>query len=191
MDVQGEYGINSIFADQVDVDMPVIFGDVTIQNPSVSSSGITLAKDVLGKIGLRDHDGNVILEADTYDLNGEYDGLEMLTFCNGLLLVRQGTYEAQDLGDGRKRVHTDSVYGYINKQGEEVIPLQFSKATVFSEGMAFVLTKDGVYKYIGTDGTDRIVFPEDLSVFYATPFHNGYAIVMCDYQMGIIRAPQE
>lgn len=67
-----------------------------------------------------------------------------------------GVYkEVQDFHDGMARVtfgsYLDRVYGYINKKGKEVIPLQFDDASRFSEGLAWVRIRNK-YFYINKKG---------------------------------------
>lgn len=191
MNVRGNFGISHVFVDQVDKDMPVVFGKLNTESKlGVAYYGDTLGDDVAGKIGLCDYEGNTILEADVYDIDGGYDGVELITFCDGLLLVRKGEYVETDVGDGRAIINRNSMYGYIDKEGNEKIPVQYYFAEPFSEGLAFVRTKDEK-KYISTEGEDRIVFPEDFKMNYATPFHNGFAAVSSDYLVGVICAPQQ
>jgi hypothetical protein len=45
--------------------------------------------------------------------------------------------------EGLACVRLDGLYGYINKQGDFAIPPKFSHAQEFSEGLAWVVTKDG------------------------------------------------
>lgn len=42
-------------------------------------------------------------------------------------------------------------YGFVNKKGEEVVPLKYDKVESFSEGMAKVY-KDGKYGFINKNG---------------------------------------
>jgi hypothetical protein len=44
------------------------------------------------------------------------------------------------------------LYGYLNKQGKEVIPLKFESATDFNEGKAVVKLPDGKYELIDQNG---------------------------------------
>jgi hypothetical protein len=44
------------------------------------------------------------------------------------------------------------LYGYLNRRGKEVLPLEYLSATDFSEGKAVVKNKDGTYSLIGLAG---------------------------------------
>jgi len=57
----------------------------------------------------------------------------------------------------------DGLWGYISGEGKELIPYQFKKADVFSDGLARVLTADGQYAYINKLGEVRFYSPFDYS----------------------------
>lgn len=63
-------------------------------------------------------------------------------------------------------------YGFIDSTGQVVIPVEYSYAGAFSEGLAPV-RKNGLYGYIDENGTQRISEQFD----YAEEFHNGHARV--------------
>ena len=67
-------------------------------------------------------------------------------------------------------------YGYINTAGEVVIPLEFSNANPFSEGLAPVANAKGLWGYIDSKGT-WIISPE---YDYTDSFVNGEARVTKD-----------
>lgn len=67
-------------------------------------------------------------------------------------------------------------FGYIDKRGKVVIPLEFKGAGSLSEGRAVVYVGDGTeyskkFKYIDSAGK----FPSKKSYFYAHAFKNGLA----------------
>lgn len=72
----------------------------------------------------------------------------------------------------------DGKRGYINRfTGEVSIPLSFSRAWVFSEGLAAV-EKDGELLFI--DHSGNIVIDKDFEVHFNDPayaFHNGYCVI--------------
>lgn len=83
-----------------------------------------------GDVCLIDREGNILLEPQI-----EVDALSY------------PSYE-------RCQVKKDGKYGYINMQGELVIPFQFQQASPFSEnGLAFVVGDDGLGGYINKNGT--------------------------------------
>ncbi|MFH5183878.1 WG repeat-containing protein [Paenibacillus sp. TAB 01] len=53
----------------------------------------------------------------------------------------------------------NSLYGYLDKQGNEVISAQYLEATDFANGKAVVKVKDGEYALIGLNGQRLAVYP--------------------------------
>ncbi|WP_442597990.1 WG repeat-containing protein [Neobacillus sp. D3-1R] len=51
------------------------------------------------------------------------------------------------------------LYGYLNRQGKEVIPLQYEYATDFNEGKAVVKLSDGTFQLINQNGKIIQSFP--------------------------------
>lgn len=64
-------------------------------------------------------------------------------------------------------------YGYINKNFEVAIPIQYSSAKDFNEGFAAVRNDDGKWGFIETNGTTVI----DFKFNGASSFYNGLAAV--------------
>jgi len=54
--------------------------------------------------------------------------------------------------EGRARVKLDGLFGFIDKKGNQVIPAKFTTANNFSEGLAFVVAKNGESGYIDKNG---------------------------------------
>jgi hypothetical protein len=54
--------------------------------------------------------------------------------------------------EGLACVRVANSYGYIDKQGNFVIPPQFAHAQEFSEGLAWVVTPDGKVGWIDSSG---------------------------------------
>lgn len=83
----------------------------------------------------------------------------------------------------------DGKRGYLNRfTGEVVIPLRYSRAWIFSEGLAAV-ERDGELLFIDHNG--RVIIDKDFQVHYNEPiyvFKNGYCIVKnpVDGKMGLI-----
>ena len=63
-------------------------------------------------------------------------------FCDGLAVVENQHYK----------------YGYINKNGEEVIKCQFKNAFSFNYGLAAVQNEERLWGYIGMDGKLKIPY---------------------------------
>ncbi len=134
--------------------------------------------------GLVDEDGEIVLEAQYYSLEllgeglaiaGEYDKDEYSTHY-ALITINGEELTGYDYGfmgslsdDGLILVGTyddgDSLYGFINEDGEEVIPVEFDDANSFSEGLA-AACEDGEWGFIDTDG-EWVIEPnfDDVSFF--------------------------
>lgn len=54
----------------------------------------------------------------------------------------------------------DGYWGYINKDGQEIIPCQYVQADKFSEGLAGVLDEQGIIYYIDKKGNKKITLEE-------------------------------
>ncbi|MBX7220728.1 MAG: WG repeat-containing protein [Blastocatellia bacterium] len=79
-----------------------------------------------------------------------------------------------DFHEGLARFHGTGGGGFIDRQGNEVIPAQFYEVTDFSEGLAAVRKfRSDKYGYINRQG--KVVVPFLLTV--ANPFHDGLALV--------------
>lgn len=109
-----------------------------------------------GKWGYKDIYGNIIIENIYCSANEFNDGLAMVSKSPG----------------------ANRLCGYINENGEEVIPCQYYMAYDFSEGVACVSlaehTDEGRFTYI--DKSNKQIF--DKEFMWAGSFHNGYALVL-------------
>ena len=63
--------------------------------------------------------------------------------------------DANNFSEGLARVKLNGKYGYIDKQGTEVIPLKYDYANNFSEGLALVGLADK-YGFIDKQGTEVV-----------------------------------
>ena len=138
-----------------------------------------------GKMGFRDLDGNIVIEA-------KFDMAEM--FSEGYSSVRVGNkhgfidkkgeyilplqaYEfLGSLHNGLASVRINDKVGFINIKGQEIIKPQFDWVGDFSEGLCVVRNDNseneiGKYGYIDTTG--KVVI--DFQFQYATNFENGRA----------------
>ena len=68
-------------------------------------------------------------------------------------------------------VEKNSKYGYIDKQGNEVVACKYDDAEGFSDGMAIV-KKNGKYGYIDKQGNEVVACKYD----YAWDFSDGMTI---------------
>lgn len=97
-------------------------------------------------------------------------------FNNGLKTIIVPQFdEVFSFKDGLACVETDEKFGYINPQGDVVIPLAYECAMSFSEGLAVVFN-DSKCGYINKDNEVVIGFKYDA----ATAFENGRAKVKSD-----------
>jgi serine/threonine protein kinase len=71
--------------------------------------------------------------------------------------IKSHNYESSNLAIeyGLMPVENNGEYGYINKEGKEVIPFIYDKAFYFKEGLALV-ENDGKYGYIDKEGNEVI-----------------------------------
>ncbi|MBM2815904.1 MAG: hypothetical protein HW421_2666 [Ignavibacteria bacterium] len=98
--------------------------------------------------GWLDKKGNFVITLKT-KVNG-------YTFHDGLAMISNSEYKI----------------GFVDKHGNEVIPLIFDEAGSFSEGLAFANTG---YKLGYIDGKGKLVIPAQFD--YCDDFHNGVAFV--------------
>lgn len=66
-----------------------------------------------------------------------------------------------DFNEGLASVQSTSsyLYGFINKNGEEVIKCEYEEVENFSEGLASVTDCEGVHHYIDKNGNKKITIP--------------------------------
>jgi hypothetical protein len=98
--------------------------------------------------------GQTVVETGPWDevrgLSSPFDWSETPGFSEGFLAVRSG-----------------DKWGFINEQGETVIPAEWDAVDRFSEGLVAVMKRkeDGVsWTYLGTDGAPAFAKPEDLEL---------------------------
>lgn len=118
-----------------------------------------------GKYGFINHRGDTVIPI-KYDETGNwFENGVVAVFNNnkwGLIdktgrLLTPMIYDYIGQTNGERitvagKVNDDTLYGFINPKGELVIALQYTYATDFSEGSAYVARKDGSYQYIDTAG---------------------------------------
>lgn len=75
-------------------------------------------------------------------------------------------------------------HGYIDSEGNEIIPLEYQQLTDFVEGFALA-QKDGLYGYLTADGAIAV----DFIYTEASTFSGGKAVVKLDGEMQIIDRP--
>jgi hypothetical protein len=98
-----------------------------------------------------------------------------------------GTYSFKDIGDalteGRRRVQNSGKYGFINESGKLVIPLEYTGAEPYSEGLAGV-AQDHKYGFIDMEG--KLVIPYQFDRVQS--FTGGLAAVLQHGKWGFVDA---
>lgn len=90
------------------------------------------------RIGYADRTGKLVLTFDDWETPPVADKMrQQAHFSEGMCIYR-------DLSTG--------LYGYINTQGEPVIPAQYTSVTAFSDGLAEVTDEQGSLCYIDSSG---------------------------------------
>ncbi len=80
---------------------------------------------------------------------------------------------AEKLKIVRIPISRDGAHGYVNQNGKEVIPCQYRRAELFSEGLAAVKTGDERWQYIDKSGKEIFEVRGDM----VGDFHDGMAWV--------------
>lgn len=130
---------------------------------------------VRNRSGFIDTSGKVVVTP-------KYD--HAMRFSDGLSLVRVRTATSRDqmTMEGPERVYEEHV-GFIDRDGNEVIPLRFKAATSFSEGRAFAMP-EGATKYAIIDKTGNVVHEAEFDE--ADGFHSGLAPVRIGEKWGYV-----
>jgi hypothetical protein len=98
---------------------------------------------------------------------------------NGVEVIKSSF--ATDFSEGLAAVHEGDEWGYINKQGALVVPLQYESAAPMSEGRGLV-KKDGKYGFVDSSGNLSIPTEYD----NARSFSEGLAAVEREDKWGYI-----
>lgn len=77
--------------------------------------------------------------------------------AGGNLLGNAEWSDAPDLTQTYPIVRKYSLYGFINLDGQVIVPVQYKRAFNFSEGLAAVMTTDMLWQYI--DPTGAVIIP--------------------------------
>ncbi len=127
------------------------------------------------KIGVVNKNGDIVLQSTVYDGRMSIAGkgqefYNPLLFIEGLALVRKGGYY-----DENGNIDKPWKYGYIDKNGKEIIPCTFDDARSFSEGYA-VVYKDGKGGVIDKSGKQVVPYKYDM----ISDFSEGLAKIETD-----------
>ncbi len=129
-----------------------------------------------GKWGYLDKNGNLAIESKFFSAGDFIDGLALVNFegkfgyidksgefaiepenPNSINVPEIGypidhlIFNISDFSEGRARIQIDQSVGYLDTNGNTVIPLQFQEAKDFSEGLAAVKSNNK-WGYIDLDG---------------------------------------
>ena len=109
------------------------------------------------------------------------EGIELLSGEMEFIKLKSFYSDIRQFSEGLAPAGKDGIYGYIDKNENEIITFEFEDALPFSEGLAPV-KKDGMYGYIDKDGKEVIPFEfED-----ALPFSQDLAPVKKKEKYGYI-----
>jgi len=94
----------------------------------------------------------------------------------------RGKYDSVgDFSEGLAQVELNGKWGYVNKQGEEVVPVKYDSLRYFSEGLAIVKLNNRC-GFINEQG-EEVVPPKYDEV---VDFHEGFAVVRLNDKFGYI-----
>ena len=95
-----------------------------------------------------------VIVAGSYNEDG--DLMYGLYDLNGTVIVQKGCYDTMlPFGENELTpVSKDSLYGFINRSGNVIVPLKYSDARRFSCGLAAVRDHDGLWGFINEDGKE-------------------------------------
>ena len=105
----------------------------------------------------------------------------IVAFILVFILTKEKYDEIDDFNEGLARVESNGKYGFIDKTGEEVIPLEYDDAESFSEGLAVVYLN---WKYGFIDKTGKEITP--MKYNSAFTFSEGLAVVLLNGKWGFI-----
>ncbi len=151
-----------------------------------------------GKRGYIDKNGNLVIEAKFGSAGDFIDGLALVTFedrwgyidKSGEFAIEPQNpnplpqigypvdhiiFNISDFSEGRARIQIDKSVGYLDTNGNTVIPLQFQEAKDFSEGLAAVKINNK-WGYIDLDGNWIV----EAKFSSAENFSEGWAVVSFD-----------
>jgi hypothetical protein len=144
--------------------------------------GVELAEQICASARLGTSDDEVFAACEAFDASASI-GWGFIDE-EGHLISRFDYQSVESFSQGRALVMRDGLRGYLDPAGKELIPLQFARASSFSDGLALVSTGDGEQSmsFIDRDGQTRL---KDLCT--AEPFSEGLAFVSpsCETEQGM------
>lgn len=116
----------------------------------------------------------------------EVQGLEQLMNTQGQIISKRPYYIVYPFTDGRAQVCNQRECGFIDTQGNEIVPLgqalTSSRENKYSEGLALVKNNAGLIGYANIQG--QIVIPHQF--IDAKNFSDGFAVVRTMQGLGVI-----
>ncbi|MGB0430789.1 MAG: WG repeat-containing protein, partial [Bacteroidia bacterium] len=102
-----------------------------------------------------------------------HNGLVMLHYSGKHIDLNDDYYDFMPFAEGRSLLKLNGAYGFIDTSGQVVVPFEYSKATEYKNGYAFV--KKPGYKPQCININGQVVF--DFNGWVQYPFQNGLAIL--------------
>ncbi len=143
--------------------------DFIYDNAADFSEGLAVVvKD--GKMGYIDNTGKVVIPFKYDSFTSYVGGREVLggSFSDGMAVVSKKT--GNTYPNGRE----EAIYGYIDKTGNEILPVVYDKAKPFTEGMTYVIKDDKKGFFIDKSGK---IFAEMGAEYSFYGFSEGIAFV--------------
>lgn len=161
------------------------------------NEGLALVRTTDDKYGFINEKGEYKIPAVYKDAAGFSEGLanvvkenqkvEYIGKDGKTVFTPEGEIEyAYPFKDGMALVKIGNKYGYINRTGKVVIPVQYEEANNFSEGLAMVLVEEnekGKYGFIDKEGK-IVITPQFEKAYYG--FKEGMAPIKLGNKYGFI-----
>ena len=126
-------------------DLPRAMGQV-IQ--VITEDRIPIKKGPL--LGYADMSGKEVVPPKYVTIDAYCEGLSLVSIPHG----RLGLDTTPEMMESRGSISGVFQFGFIDKEGQETIPLKYTKAHRFEYGLAFVQTENTASGYITYDGTE-------------------------------------
>ena len=146
--------------------------------------GLKRFEDANGKYGYLDRDFNFIIPCIFIKANDFQDDVAIVQLTDntqgfvtkdGKITLFSTENQYQEIGDFSEGLvkGINDLWGFINKNGKEVIRCQYKEVDPFSEGLSGVIDCNDVYHYINKNGTKKIT----IGMIYKSALDTGYETV--------------
>ena len=148
--------------------------------------GLKRFEDANGKYGYLDRDFNFIIPCIFIKANDFQDDVAIVQLTDntqgfvtkdGKITLFSTENQYQEIGDFSEGLAPvkgiNDLWGFINKNGKEVIRCQYKEVDPFSEGLSGVIDCNDVYHYINKNGTKKIT----IGMIYKSALDTGYETV--------------